>query len=123
MLKTSLNYIMSILLLVSIIGISINKHYSGKELYSVSIFSEPDSCCDEPCDCCNETTEVFQITDVFLLSNFYLKQTVKIINLNYGFNSQRVKLFFKEAIYYSFNFYKLKYSVLQTQAQLQCFIL
>lgn len=122
MIKQAANYIMSFLLLFSVIGININKHYSGNELYSVSVYSEPESCCNEPCDCCNETTEFFQLTDVFLPSILYHKQIVKVIKLNIWFNDFKVNLFSKEYIRFSLSFYRyLKYPELQTQAQLQCF--
>ncbi len=90
MIKKAANYIMSFLLLFSVIGISINKHYSGNELYSVSIFSIPESCCDEPCNYCNETTEVFRITDDFLQSVFHFVYDVKIINLTTRFHDKEL---------------------------------
>ncbi len=122
MIKKAANYIMSFLLLFSVIGISINKHYSGNELYSVSIFSIPESCCDEPCNYCNETTEVFRITDDFLQSVFHFVYDVKIINLTTRFNDFEAKFFSKESTSMVFKFYKcLKHLRQNTSAKLQCF--
>jgi len=92
MIKKAANYIMSFSLLFSVIGISINKHYSGNELYSVSVFSEPDSCCDDEddCDCCTETNDLFQITDVFLQSVIHFVYDVIIINLTTPFNDKEL---------------------------------
>lgn len=42
------------------LGFTVNRHYSGDELFSVAIFSEPESCCEDVCDCCDEKTETIQ---------------------------------------------------------------
>ncbi len=70
MLKKTGYYIMTFLLLLSVIGITVNKHYSGNKLFSVSVFSEADSCCDDPCDCCNNTSETYNLTDSFFKTDF-----------------------------------------------------
>ena len=124
MIKKAANYIMSFLLLISLTGISINKHYSGNQLYSVSVFSEPDSCCDDEddCDCCTETNDLFQITDVILQSVIHFVYDVKIINLTTRFNDFEAKFFSKESTSTVFKFYKyLKHLRQNTSAKLQCF--
>lgn len=42
------------------IGFTVNKHYSGGKLFSLAIFSEPESCCSDVCDCCDEKSETIQ---------------------------------------------------------------
>ena len=42
------------------VGITVNKHYSGGELFSFAIFGEPESCCADVCNCCDEETETIQ---------------------------------------------------------------
>lgn len=44
--KRLLNILVSILFLLSIIGIQINTHYSKGELFSIGVFQEAQSCCD-----------------------------------------------------------------------------
>ena len=39
----------AIILLVSTIGVVINKHYSGGELFSTALFVEAESCCSSSC--------------------------------------------------------------------------
>jgi hypothetical protein len=53
------------------LGFTVNKHYSGAELFSMAIFSEPESCCADVCDCCDEKSETIQFrTDyVFPIEN------------------------------------------------------
>jgi len=50
------------------IGISINKHFSGGELYSFALFGEAKSCCDSPCHCCNDETIVIQFSADYLFT-------------------------------------------------------
>lgn len=42
------------------VGITVNKHYSGGELFSFAIFGEPESCCADVCNCCDEETQTIQ---------------------------------------------------------------
>ncbi|PLX00222.1 MAG: hypothetical protein C0591_01615 [Marinilabiliales bacterium] len=42
------------------LGFTVNKHYSGGELFSFAIFSEPESCCEDVCNCCDEESETVQ---------------------------------------------------------------
>ncbi len=122
MIKKAANYFLACLLLFSVIGISINKHYSCKKLYSVSVFSEPDSCCDELCDCCNETTEVYQITDVFLQSVFQFEHNVRNINISIWFNNFAGNFYSEENAPIAFIPNKdLNHTRQNSPAQLQCF--
>jgi len=71
---------MIFLLLISTAGVSINKHYSGGELFSKAFFVEAESCCETPCGCCNETSELVQVKADFIGSVFDL-QDVSQLNL------------------------------------------
>jgi len=44
-----IHLIVAIVLLVSTIGVVINKHYSGGELFSTALFVEAESCCTSSC--------------------------------------------------------------------------
>lgn len=57
-------------MLLSTGGVSISKHYSGSELYSVSVTGHAESCCAEKCDCCQETYEYLKIKDKFVATDF-----------------------------------------------------
>jgi hypothetical protein len=54
------------------LGFTVNKHYSGGELFSMAIFGEPDSCCEDVCDCCDENSETVQflVDYTFSIDNF-----------------------------------------------------
>lgn len=62
--------IMILLLLISTAGVSINKHYSGGELFSMAFFVEAESCCETPCGCCKETSEFVQVKADYITSVF-----------------------------------------------------
>ena len=64
-----LNIILTILVFVSTTGITIDKHYSNNELYSVSLIGEAKSCCEDVCDCCSNESEVLQLKDNYLVSD------------------------------------------------------
>lgn len=58
--------ILALIFMVLTSGLTVNKHYSGGKLYAVSLYGEPDSCCEGLCDCCHNESDVYQITDNFL---------------------------------------------------------
>lgn len=122
MLRKTVNYIMSVLLILSVIGISINKHYSGKKLYSVSIFVEPDSCCTETCNCCCEVNEILQITDAFLQSVFQFHPDLKITNLSTKYSYFIDNFTSNENTLISNKFFRYLIQLRENiPAQLQCF--
>jgi hypothetical protein len=61
--------IISLVLLVSTMGLTIDKHYCGDRLVSVSIFDEPDSCCDMTGDCCHDDSETYKLSVDYTLSH------------------------------------------------------
>ena len=63
---------LTVFMVVATIGITVNKHYSGGELYSVALFGEADSCCEIPCDCCQEESETHQLKADYIGSSFEL---------------------------------------------------
>ena len=67
-----LHILFTILFTAITLGFTVNKHYSGSELFSMAIFSEPESCCAENCACCNEESETIQflVDYTFALDNF-----------------------------------------------------
>jgi len=70
--------IMIFLLLISTAGVSINKHYSGGELYSTAIIVDADSCCENPCGCCDEKSEQLKVEADYLASSFDLTEAAQL---------------------------------------------
>lgn len=64
--KTKILHIsIAFLLLISTLGITINKHFCGNRLISSSIFSAPNSCCNGNCGKCHNESQNIRITDAF----------------------------------------------------------
>jgi hypothetical protein len=100
--------LVSIVFLISFIGVNINNHYSHGKLYSTAIFQEAESCCvnmehcemiDTPKsfghyqenDCsCEDKTESIKISDVFVNEKF-LFPTEKTIDLYFTSVFQTLK--------------------------------
>ena len=78
--KKLAHILMIFLLLIATAGVSINKHYSGGNLFSTSVFVEAKSCCETPCSCCKNTSELVQVKADFIASTFNL-QAVCQLNL------------------------------------------
>ncbi len=70
--------IMILLLLISTAGVSINKHYSGGELFSTAIFVEAESCCETPCGCCDEKSEQIKVDTDYITSSFDLTEAAQM---------------------------------------------
>ena len=87
--KKVINILVSIIFLISFIGVNIYKHYSQGKLYSIAIFQEAESCCENRNTCemadmekgchqqiddcsCEDQIETFQITDYFVKEKFSL---------------------------------------------------
>lgn len=60
----SFNIILSFLLLAATTGMAVSKHFCGEYLISVSLFSNPDTCCDDG-NCCHNETAFYQVNEDF----------------------------------------------------------
>lgn len=58
--KRTIHIIFIIVFTIVTLGFTVNKHYSDGELFSLAVFSEPESCCANVCDCCDEESETVQ---------------------------------------------------------------
>lgn len=47
--------------LVGLFGWQVNKHYSGGELFDISLFADAEKCCEHNCDCCDDTSNTYQL--------------------------------------------------------------
>lgn len=58
--------ILSVVLLISTMGMAVSKHYCGEHLVSVSLYenANDDSCCDMD-NCCHNETKVYQVKENF----------------------------------------------------------
>ena len=64
MLKKVSHIILSVLLLVSTVGVVVSKHYCSGSFVSVSVFNEAESCCGDS-DCCHNENQVYQVKTDF----------------------------------------------------------
>lgn len=69
MFKNFSHIILSVLLLVSTMGVAISKHYCGGNLVSTSFFNETEPCCGAS-DCCTNETSFFHVEEDFSLISF-----------------------------------------------------
>ncbi len=59
---------LSLVMLFTTMGLTIDKHYCGTRLVSVSIFSETESCFDMTSDCCHDDTDTYKLDVDYTLS-------------------------------------------------------
>lgn len=88
----------SIVFLISFIGVHISKHYSHGKLYSIAFFGEAKSCCSSDKCCathsktsnqiegmgnehsaCRNETEIIKIDDVFNVESYSFPKTSSLI--------------------------------------------
>jgi hypothetical protein len=81
MLQRIINISVSMLLLMAIVGISVNKHFCSGELKEISLFKLPKSCCGEGCKTCHNESKVIKVTDDFVSSSFQI-EPAKVLLLN-----------------------------------------
>ena len=73
MLRKSTHIVVTLLLLISTMGITLSAHYCGDNLKSVSVLADPDSCCNIPDGCCHDESETFKIEDEFASSSIHFE--------------------------------------------------
>jgi hypothetical protein len=54
--------LLSLVLFISTTGLTIDKHYCGDNLVSVSLFGDAKSCCDMDGGCCHQETDSYILT-------------------------------------------------------------
>lgn len=59
--KYFISHIVLLIYLVGLFGWQVNKHYSGGELFDVSLFTQAEKCCEPGCDCCTDTSDTYQL--------------------------------------------------------------
>ncbi|HSH52940.1 MAG TPA: hypothetical protein VK982_14535 [Bacteroidales bacterium] len=64
--------LVSLLLMISITGFAVSKHYCGNEQISVEINKEAFFCCDMEQNCCHNETDYYQLEDDFFVSAYHL---------------------------------------------------
>ena len=121
MFKKAVYYSMTFLLLLSVIGITVNKHYSGNKLFSVSLFLEADSCCNGPCDCCNNTSETHNLTDSFVKSDFKFYNNITVETISFITGILTTNFFTNNTVISSIVFQFSKPTILNSAALLQSF--
>ncbi|MBI9063910.1 MAG: hypothetical protein JEZ14_18145 [Marinilabiliaceae bacterium] len=71
MFKKVSHILLAILLLLTTMGMTVSKHYCGNNLKSVSLFSEPQSCCDIPTGCCHDESLSIAFQAYYSVSSFH----------------------------------------------------
>jgi len=69
MIRKAGNILITLILLVSTIGIIIHFHYSGNELFSIGIYQEAESCCQTECGGCSEQVEIYKLEVDYLITS------------------------------------------------------
>lgn len=78
MFKKASHIILSMLLLITTIGLAISKHYCGGELVSTRLFAEAESCCNSA-DCCKNESKTYQLDeDLAVASNLELPESIQL---------------------------------------------
>jgi len=65
MIKRAGHILIIILLLFGTTGLTINRHYCGRNLIRTAFYSIPDHCCKENCPGCHNEKISFRITDQY----------------------------------------------------------
>ena len=68
MLRKITHIIISLVLLVSTTGITIDKHYCGSRLVSVSIAGDSEPCCDTGDACCHDDVDTYKLAVDYTVS-------------------------------------------------------
>ncbi|GAB4324366.1 MAG: hypothetical protein Kow00127_17050 [Bacteroidales bacterium] len=77
MLRKSGHIALIFILLFSISGVSLHKHYCMGKLKAVAVFSDAAPCCDEGCPGCDDEVEFYRLdtdlfgTDIQLVENVF----------------------------------------------------
>ncbi len=99
--KKVINILVSLVFLISFIGVHIHKHYSQGKLYSVAVFADAEPCCeamencnmadmshhqcsdqtDDDCSCENEN-EILQLNTIFVVSETQKLAEMPVFNIH-----------------------------------------
>lgn len=69
MLRNISHIILTFLLLSATTGMAVSKHFCGEYLISVSLFSNPDTCCDDG-NCCHNESSFYHLDENFSAPGF-----------------------------------------------------
>ena len=70
MLRTITHIILSLVLLVSTAGVTIDRHYCGTRLVSVSLTGDTQSCCEPGDGCCHNDIDTYKLEVDYTVSPF-----------------------------------------------------
>src|SRR6056297_1232562 len=78
MLRLLIHISISLILMFSITGFTVSKHYCGAELVSIEINKEASQCCDMEENCCHNETDFYQLDNDFFVSTYYLAENPSV---------------------------------------------
>ncbi len=94
--------VVTVVFLIALMGIQVNKHYSYGKLYSIAVFHNAENCCStmEPCDTnglhnqkrdcsCKNETELLKVSNVFINENNSLPKVKVLHLLNMGITAKK----------------------------------
>ena len=70
MLKKVSHILLSFLLLITTMGMTVNSHYCGNDLVSISVISESQSCCETP-NCCHNESMLIKLEEDISIHPFF----------------------------------------------------
>ncbi len=79
--KKSIYIIVTVIFTFLTVGVNITKHYSGGELFSISLIGDAKSCCEIPCDCCSDESDLYQLKADYIFSNYHFESDVETVDL------------------------------------------
>ncbi|MDK2978852.1 MAG: hypothetical protein PWP52_1566 [Bacteroidales bacterium] len=71
----------SLILMLSITGFAVSKHYCSTELVSIEINKEASQCCDMEENCCYNETDFYQLKNDFFVSTYHLAENLSVQEL------------------------------------------
>ena len=72
-LRKSVHIFLSLVLLVLTAGLTIDKHYCGSQLVSVSLLGDIDPCCDADDGCCHDDTDTYKLAADYTVPFFIVE--------------------------------------------------
>jgi|SRR6056297_3035961 len=81
MLRLLIHISISLILMISINGFAVSKHYCGTKLVSIEINKETSQCCDMEENCCHNETDFYQLDNDFFVSTYHLAENLSVQEL------------------------------------------
>ena len=81
MLKKISHIILTLLFLITSVGVTVSKHYCGSTLKSVSVIVAPEPCCEIPDGCCHDESITIKMENDFSITSLFVDFTPFAVEL------------------------------------------